>query len=337
MNPFRLATVIACIFGLITSCSAHAAPASSTQSPTDFRGAAGDADHLSSVLVNGVNLTYRIEGAGVPAIFVHGEGYSHEVWTRQVDSFSERYQFVSYDRRGHGLSEDPPTGYSVIAHAEDLHALMTSFGMQAAHLIVHSRGGAIAIQFLRMYPEKVRSITFADATIPLTEIADNSAFKSSIGRLKGPPPTLQEALRKREGAKTSAFTRVSQSRADTNEILRRMVDQYSPRVAMNRQRSDMASPMDLGPWNSRDFPDVSQIHQPTLLIVAELSDVYFKDGAAEAHRLWPNSRLVQMPTVDHLLMLEDPEAFNRLVLAFLAEVDAQIAKHARWSGTPTDQ
>lgn len=298
-------------------------------SPNSVRGPAGDPEHINYTNVNGVRLAYRLEGAGVPVIFLHGEGYSHELWTEQVQAFRRDYLFVSYDRRGHGLSDDPETGYSVIAHAEDLKSLMEHFGMQDAHLVVNSRGGAIAIQFLRMYPEQIRSITFADATIPLVPISEESAFKSAISRLQGPPPTLQEALEKRELAKTSPFTKVAQSRSDTRKVLDRMIDQYSPRVAMNAQRSDMASPMDLGPWNSREFPDMSKIWQPTLLLVGEFTDVFFIDGAKVANRLWPNSRYHMFPATDHLLMLEAPDAFNRVVLEFLTEVDDQIAERNR--------
>lgn len=264
-------------------------------------------------------------------IFVHGEGYSHELWTEQIQAFSQRYLFISYDRRGHGQSEDPLTGYSETAHAEDLNALMKHLGIRQAHFVVNSRGGSIIIQFLNLFGEKVRSITFADATIPLAPISDESAFKPVIPRLYGPPPSLGEALRGREGAKKSPFTKVAQSRPEIAAILNRMSDQYSPRVAMNPQRSDMAAAMHIGPWNLYDFPDMSKMHQPILLIVAELSDVFFKDGAREAHRLWPVSRYQMMPGVDHLLMLEAPEEFNRLVLDFIIDVDEKIAGRERWS------
>jgi pimeloyl-ACP methyl ester carboxylesterase len=295
------------------------------------RGLAADADRLTFVQVNGVKLAYRLEGAGIPIIFVHGEGYSHELWTEQVEAFRSQYLFISYDRRGHGQSEDPVTGYSETAHAEDLNALMKHLGIRDAHFVVNSRGGAIIIQFLKLFGEKVRSITFADATIPLAPISEGSAFYSVVPRLKGPPPSLEQALQGREGAKKSSFTKVAQSRPETRAILDRMVDQYSPRVAMNPQRSDMSAAIHIGPWNLRDFPDMAKISQPMLLIVAELGDVFFIDGATEAHKLWPNSRFHLFQDVDHLLMLEAPTEFNRLVLEFIADAEQQIAGREKWS------
>lgn len=321
------------LLSAIVAVSGGATAAAAQTPPGAYeRGPAGDADHLEFVSVNGVKLAYRIEGAGVPVVFVHGEGYSHELWTAQIDAFSKDYLFVSYDRRGHGLSHAPVTGYSETAHAEDLHALMQHFGFRDAHLVANSRGGSIVIQFLRMYPASVRSITFADATIPLTEISDRSAFKPAVAALKGQPPSLEDALKGRERAKTSSFTEVAQSREGTKAILERMVDQYSPRVAMNPQRSDMASAMHLGPWNSRDFPDMAKMHQPILLLVGELTDVFFIEGATEAHRLWPNTRYHVIPGTDHLLMLEEPRRFNRLVLDFVSDVEERTAVRNRHVG-----
>jgi pimeloyl-ACP methyl ester carboxylesterase len=289
---------------------------------TSHRGPAGDPEALRYVQVNGVRLAYRVEGAGSPVVFVHGEGYSHELWTRQIDAFKEKHLFLSYDRRGHGQSEDPLTGYSPIAHAEDLHALLQHLGIREAHFVVNSRGGAVIMQFLRMYPDKVRSLVFADATIGLAEISPT--FAPVVKQILGPPPSLEEALAAREGAKKSSFTKVAQSREDTRIILNRMVDQYSPRNRMNPQRSDMGSPMDIGPWTAYDFPDMAKMHQPILLIVGELTDIFFIEGAQKAHRLWPNTRYHMIPGTDHLLMLEAPQEFNRLVLEFLAEVDAKF-------------
>lgn len=312
-----------------------AAPAAAAASPHPAgytRAVAGDVDRLEFVNVNGVKLAYRLAGSGTPVVFVHGEGYSHELWTKQLDAFGAKHLVISYDRRGHGMSDDPITGYSETAHAEDLNALLMHFGIREAHFVANSRGGAIIVQFLKLYPQKVRSITFADATIALAPITPDSAFYGAPKAMAGPAPTLEQALAGREAAKKSSFTKVAQAQPELAAIQRRMADQFSPRVAMNPQRSDSASPMHIGPWNVRDFPDMARMPQPMLLLVGELTDVFFIAGANEAHRLWPNTRLHTIPGTDHLLMLEDPATFNRLVLDFLDEVDAQVAGREKWVG-----
>lgn len=326
--PAMKIAAIACLAVLCSSAPGMAAPAK----PLYTRPPAADVDQLHFVQVNGVKLAYRVAGAGTPVFFVHGEGYSHELWTRQVDAFSKQHLFISYDRRGHGMSDDPVIGYSETAHAEDLNALLAHFGIREAHFVANSRGGAIIVQFLKLYPQKVRSITFADATIALASITKESAFYNAPKAMSGPPPTLEQALAGRQNAKKSSFTKVAQARPELAAIQSRMAEQFSPRVAMDPQRSDSASPMHIGPWNNRDFPDMTQMHQPMLLLVGELTDVFFIEGAKEAHRLWPNTRHQVIPGTDHMLMLEDPDTFNRVVLGFLDEVDAQVAGREKWIG-----
>lgn len=298
------------------------------------RAVAADVDQLQFVQVNGVKLGYRLAGSGVPVFFVHGEGYSHELWTKQLEPFSKKHLVVTYDRRGHGMSDDPITGYSETAHAEDLNALMMHFGIRDAHFVANSRGGAIIIQFLKLYPEKVRSITFADATIPLAPITEQSAFFKAPKAMNGPPPTLEQALAARQAATKSSFTKVAQGRPELRTIQQRMADQFSPRVAMNPQRSDSGSAMHIGPWNSRDFPDMTAMRQPMFVITGALTDTFFIQGAKEALRLWPNVRHRVMAGTDHMLMLEDPETFNQLVLDFIDGVEGQLSGRDGWMSPP---
>lgn len=292
----------------------------------DQRGTAGDMAELRYAQVNGVRIAFRIEGSGVPVVFVHGESCSHELWTRQMSAISAERLFVSYDRRGHGQSDAPEEGYSTVAHAEDLNALLQYLGINDAHFVAHSRGGVVMLQFLRLHPEKVRSITFAEATVPLTELTP--FFKAGIEQRRNERRlTPAEALARRESAKSGAdvFTHIAYETPGVREIMDRMTDQYSLRVFRDPQRSDFTGATNIGPWNRRDFPDMSRISQPTMFVVADKSDPLFDEEAREAQRLWPNTRYYRIEAVDHLLMLENPEKFNSLLLKFLNEVDAQVA------------
>jgi pimeloyl-ACP methyl ester carboxylesterase len=89
-----------------------------------------------------------------------------------------------------------------------------------------------------------------------------------------------------------------------------------------RQALDQVSPMDIGPWNERDFPDMVRLAKPVLLVVGEKTDPYFVDGARQASRAWPGARMETIGGADHLLALEAPETFNPLILDFFAAVDA---------------
>lgn len=286
----------------------------------EHRSPAADAELLRYARVNGVTLAYRAEGAGVPVIFVHGEGFSHELWAEQLPSFRQKFLAISYDRRGHGSSEATTLGQSPLAHAEDLNALMAHLGLADAHFVVHSRGGAIITQFLRFHPEKVRSLTFADATILL--VPPSEGFRSGLERrLRETVPTIEQALKRRENGKQSPFTKIARSRPEIQRVLDRMIDQASPQLHMDPQKSDFTGATNVGPWNAREFPDMKRLAKPILLVVGEFTDSFFIDGANAARKLWPNTRYRMIPNTDHLLALEAAGEFNKLVLDFLDEVD----------------
>ena len=328
-RPVRLvqaASIVASVWLLSAEPRAHC--------PDERRGRADDADHLQYVEVNGVRIAYRIEGAGIPVIFIHGETHSHELWTRQIESVRNEYLFLSYDRRGHGESGAPCTGYSPIAHAEDLEALMRHLRLREAHFVVSSRGGLVILQFLRLRPEMVRSIIFADAALALWQ--PPAPFREARRRNQQ-PASLEDARAQRRAATQASFYAVARSQPNVQRILERMIAQYSLRVLMNPQRArDSASPLDYGPWNDRLFPDMRALGKPTLLIVGDRTHRRFIENATIAAKSWPRTRCHVVYGADHLLMLEEAEEFNRVALAFLTAVDTgKTSREPGFAGTPS--
>ncbi len=303
----------------------------SAQGPAAPR--ASDHDLLQYAVVNGVRLGYRLSGNGTPVVFVHGESHSHEVWNEQLGAVSARYTVLTYDRRGHGASEAPLTGYSPLAHMHDLSALMRFLGMANAHFVVGSRGGAIILQLLRVDPEAVRSVVFADATIPLAPLSP--AFEAAVERYRRPAASLAEAAREREARKQAPFYKVARTLPRVAEVLSRMIDQHSLRHAMNPRRGhDLTSPMDIGPWNDIDFPDMVKLAKPVLIVVGAETDRLFLDAAERAASRWPRVRHVMLPGVDHLLPLEAPDTFNAMITEFFAAADAEAARSSPASPLP---
>jgi pimeloyl-ACP methyl ester carboxylesterase len=283
--------------------------------------AAASAPELQYAVVNGVRLAYRVSGSGVPVVFVHGESHSHEVWREQIDAIGARHTAIVYDRRGHGQSDAPVTGYSPIAHLHDLQALLRFLGVQDAHFVVSSRGGAIILQLLRVEPRLARSVVFADATIPLVPLSP--AFEAAVQRYRRPASSLAEAAQERAARKQAPFYKVARTLPHVAEVMSRMIDQHSLRIAINPRRgSDLTSPMDIGPWNDVDFPDMAALAKPVLIVVGAETDPLFLTAAEQAAAAWPTARRVVVPGVDHLLPLEAPQTFNTLLTEFFNSVDS---------------
>src|SRR3989304_2780387 len=99
-------------------------------------------------IVNG-KLYYEISGSGFPLLLIHGFSYDTRVWRKQVEDFSPYYQVVAYDLRGFGKSSLPRGEYS---HAEDLKNLLDYLKIRQAHLVAHSLGGDVALDFVVEFP-----------------------------------------------------------------------------------------------------------------------------------------------------------------------------------------
>jgi pimeloyl-ACP methyl ester carboxylesterase len=122
---------------------------------------------MPTASVNGIDLYYyRRLGPGPKVVLLHGLGGSSAFWYfKIVPLLDEHYDLMLYDMRGHGRSSMPAHGYTTADMAGDLHALVTSLGAETVHLVGHSYGGATALHYTVLHPERVESLTIADSRI----------------------------------------------------------------------------------------------------------------------------------------------------------------------------
>ena len=135
--------------------------------------------------VNGVELEYEVVGSGEPMLLIHGAHIADALQPLVAEPALERFQRIRYHRRGLGGSTYPvdagPT--SVAVQAKDAVGLLDHLGVDRAHLVGHSLGGAIALELAAQHPTRVASLVllepaflttpagaaFARAVAPLTE------------------------------------------------------------------------------------------------------------------------------------------------------------------------
>ncbi len=109
----------------------------------------------------GVSLHYTVEGEGTPVILVHGVAVNADLnWRRPgiTRALAKNYRVVSFDNRGHGLS-DKPHGqqYYGLEMVEDVVRLMDHLGIDKAHVIGYSMGGFITLKLLTEHPDRLLS------------------------------------------------------------------------------------------------------------------------------------------------------------------------------------
>ncbi len=94
-------------------------------------------------LPDGDRLYYEVHGAGPPLLLVSGLSGLGSFWSVHVPVLARRYTVVVHDHRGIGRSSPSRVVASIDQMADDVRALADHLGIDRAHLIGHSAGGAI--------------------------------------------------------------------------------------------------------------------------------------------------------------------------------------------------
>ena len=124
-------------------------------------------------------LEYEAKGDGEPVLLIHGALIADALLplTREA-VLADRYRLIRYRRRGHGGS-DPYSGpFSLEQPGQDAQALLKHLGVERAHVIGHSGGGAIAVQLAIQAPGLVHSLVVLEPAIMPAEIAP--AFSENV-------------------------------------------------------------------------------------------------------------------------------------------------------------
>lgn len=111
----------------------------------------------------GLNFLDLGDSDKLPIILIHGMALDQTMWTPQIPVLKEHYRVLTYDIRGHGLSEVGDAQYTYKMFADDLKSLMDYLEMDQAVLCGLSMGGAIVLRAYDMYPHRIKAMILSDA------------------------------------------------------------------------------------------------------------------------------------------------------------------------------
>jgi pimeloyl-ACP methyl ester carboxylesterase len=102
-------------------------------------------------------------GNGFPIVFLAGLGHTAHVFDEFAPLLTDRHRVLGVTRRGFGRSTRPDSGYTVEILAKDIHAVLTSLGLERVVLVGHSLGGDEMTQFASDHPERVAALVYVEA------------------------------------------------------------------------------------------------------------------------------------------------------------------------------
>lgn len=116
---------------------------------------------MPKIQTNGIELYYELHGSGAPLVLISGLGYPAWEWHKMVPYLAEKFQVITFDNRGVGLSDKPAGSYTAAMLAADVAGMLDTLGVEQAIILGHSMGGFVAQAFALIYPERVRRLILA--------------------------------------------------------------------------------------------------------------------------------------------------------------------------------
>jgi pimeloyl-ACP methyl ester carboxylesterase len=272
------------------------------------------------VQLHGRELAYReLPGTGTPVLLIHGMGSSSQSWTNIPERLSAAgVHVLVVDLPGHGESSKGPGDYSLGAMACTLRDLLDHLGVERVHLVGHSLGGGISMQFAYQFPERVDAIVLESsgglgeeaftglraATLPGSELAIRWAINdrtlrgaswvgSQLGRVGITPHALSP-----HALETVSWLGQPDRRSAFLATLRSVVSPTGQSVSALDKLHLMEGRRVLIIWGDKD-PMIPMKH------------------GEDAHRRLPDSRLVVFPGAGHEPHLHDPQRFADLLVEHL--------------------
>jgi pimeloyl-ACP methyl ester carboxylesterase len=261
----------------------------------------GPLDNAESRFANhdGNRVHYKSLGKGTRAlVFVHGWTCDLTAWRAQAGALKEVPRSLFIDLPGHGKSGRPQKELTMALFARAVEAVLRDAGVEKAVLVGHSMGTPVVREFYRLFPEKTAALVHVDGPLRpffAGRAKDREAF---IERLSGP-----ESDKAREEMINRMFGK------DASDELRKEVKGVMLQTPKPVAVSAMKAILDPSIWKE------DAIKVPVLVVVTRAPQ--WEGYEPFVRKFVPELEYRVMDDVGHFLMLEKPEAFNKLLASFL--------------------
>jgi pimeloyl-ACP methyl ester carboxylesterase len=268
-----------------------------------------------ATLQSGLRIHYQQVGEGPDLVMIHGLTGNLAVWHLQiVPALSEHFRVLTYDLRGHGHSDTPPSGYTLDTMADDLLELLDLLEIERPLIAGHSYGADIALYHALRHPDRVREAIAIEAALP----------------------ALEESRRPEDWVGWAYWARAleqaghpvpAEKRSDMRYMIRATIDlpkQWGPLKGLPRNPKPLLRlvdettlPEDYRRVGSLTLDRVASIQTPVVLIYTEHSA--FIDTFEYLRQTLPNVHCVLMPKTEwgHFGPMEQPELVAGEIIARL--------------------
>ncbi len=277
------------------------------------------------VEVPGGRVWYRVvgDGPGVPLLVLHGGPGAGSRFYEPLEALADERAVVFYDQLGAGRSEKPSdlALWTIERHIAELEAVREALDLSEAHILGHSWGAMLLIEYLLTEPPGVRSATFAS---PLFSTARWLADTNK--RLRELPPDVQAVVEVHEAAGTTDHPEYQEAVMTFNRRFLLRSDPWPPVATQGMEEfgtevyaymwgpSEFSATGTLRDWDRMDA--LPALRLPTLFTVGEYDETFPATVEDYAGRV-PDSRFEVLAGASHMTFLDAPAESVRIQREFL--------------------
>ncbi|ATU94679.1 3-oxoadipate enol-lactonase [Phyllobacterium zundukense] len=258
--------------------------------------------------INGVTLHYQLIGApeGKPVlVFANSLGTDFRIWRDVILRLIGDFAIVTYDMRGHGLSDIGTPPYSMNHHVGDLAGLLDYLEVKNAIICGLSVGGMVAQGLYATRPDLVRALILCDTA---HKIGTPDSWNARIAAVnKDGIQSIAEGIFNVWFTPAFHAQRREELAGYRNMLVRQPVDGYTGTCAALRDA---------------DFTEAARrIAAPTICIVGDQDGSTSPGLVLELAKLIPRSRYEVIKDAAHIPCVEQPEALTAVMRAFIDEFE----------------
>jgi pimeloyl-ACP methyl ester carboxylesterase len=238
--------------------------------------------------IDGVRIVYDITGDGPPVLLLHGGAADSTWWGELVPALEQTHTVIQMDSRGHGRSSFDDRQLTYRRLADDALALLDHLGFGAVDLVGWSDGGIIAIDIALRQPERLNRVVAFGANFDLSGFRTDNA---------GAPPSPAYQLFSEVGPQRYSAQSPHPDRQD--ELLENLYRMWTTEPN----------------WT---HDEIRSIQTPILVLDGIDEESIDIDHARLLADLLPNGTLTLIPNAGHFAMVDQPAAFTRIIVEYLA-------------------
>jgi 3-oxoadipate enol-lactonase len=252
------------------------------------------------------SLRYLDNGQGPTVVLIHGLAGDHSAWRAQIELLRPHFRVIAFDNRGAGASTQVDEPISTRDLAQDTLQLMDHAGVERAHVVGRSMGGAVAQHMALLAPERVRTLALCASFAKLDALGSRVLHN------------MREAL---------------EWRGSWADHARHSVPNFVSAAFFNGQPENVAAIESLlggetrlpacysrQNWACQEHDTLAalpRITQPTIVMGGEVDPICSMTATRALHQGLPNARLEVFEGASHFFLMEQPQRFNRLLLDWL--------------------